>query len=163
MARDLEAVGCKVFHATADVDVLIIQKAIESSDTVLVGDDTNLLVLALYHFKLTGHNLFFAPAPKKNAKQRIWDINPTKEDLGMFFCKHKLFQHAILSCDTTSRLFGIRKGAIVKKLKENATLKQAVEVFDSVSSTQEDIESAGEKALVAIYNGKKRKSWILFV
>ena len=118
MARDLEAVGCKVFHVTADVDVLIIQKAIESSDTVLVGDDTDLLVLALYHFKLTGHNLFFAPAPKKNAKQRIWDINPTKEDLGMFFCKHKLFQHAILSCDTTSRLFGIRKGAIVKKLKE---------------------------------------------
>ena len=51
----------------------------------------------------------------------------------------------------------------MKKLKENATLKQAVEVFDSVSSTQEDIESAGERALVAIYNGKKRKSWILFV
>ena len=60
-------------------------------------------------------------------------------------------------------MFGIRKGAIVKKLKENATLQQAVEVFDSVSSTQEDIKSAGEKALVAIYNGKKRKSWILFV
>ena len=163
MARDLEAVGCKVFHATADVDVLIIQKAIESSDTVLVGDDTDLLVLALYHFKLTGHNLFFAPAPKKNAKQRIWDINQTKEDLGMFFCKQILFQHAILGCDTTSRLFGIGKGAIVKKLKGNATLKQAAEVFDSVSSTPKDIESAGEKALVAIYNGKGKITWILFV
>ena len=45
----------------------------------------------------------------------------------------------------------------MNKLKENATLKQAVEVFDSVSSTQEDIESAGEKALVAIYNGKKEE------
>ena len=75
----------------------------------------------------------------------------------MFFCKHVLFQHAILGCDTTSRLFGIRKGTIVKKLKKNSTLKQAVEVFDSVSSTPEDIESAGEKALVAIYNGKKEE------
>ena len=50
----------------------------------------------------------------------------------------------------------------MKKLKGNATLKQAAEVFDSVSSTPKDIESAGEKALVAIYYGKKRASWILF-
>lgn len=78
--------------------------------------------------------------------------------MGTFFWKHILFQHAILGCDTTSRLFGIGKGAIVKKFKTNAALQQAADVFDLVSFTPNDIESAGEKALVAIYNGKKEET-----
>ena len=42
------------FYASADADDLIVQKPLESSDvqdTMLVGDDTNLLVLAIYHSK----------------------------------------------------------------------------------------------------------------
>ena len=78
--------------------------------------------------------------------------------MGTFFCKHILFQHAILGSDTTSRLFGIGKGAIVKKFKTNAALQQAADVFNLVSFTPNDIESAGEKALVAIYNGKKEET-----
>ena len=41
---------CKVYHAPGDADVLIVQKTVESStlmDTVLVSDDTDLLVLLL--------------------------------------------------------------------------------------------------------------------
>ena len=50
LAQDLESAGCQVCHATADANVLIVQKAVDSSelhDTILVGDDTDLLVLAL--------------------------------------------------------------------------------------------------------------------
>ena len=39
---------CKVYHAPGDADVLIVQKTVELStmmDTVLVGDDTGILVL----------------------------------------------------------------------------------------------------------------------
>ena len=60
-----------------------------------------------------------------------------------------------MGCDTTSRLFGIGKGSILKKFKVNSSLQQAATVFDSVASTHEDIAFAGEKALVAMYNGKK--------
>ena len=60
-----------------------------------------------------------------------------------------------MGCDTTSRLFGIGKGSILKKFKANSALQQAADVFDSTSSTLGEIESAGEKAMVAIYNGKK--------
>ena len=158
LGQDLEAAGCKVFYASADADVLIVQKALESSDvqdTILVGDDTDLLVLAIYHSKNSTYKLIFAPELKKNAKQRIWDISKVKKDLGMFSCKHILFQHAFLGCDTTSRLFGIGKGSILKKFKANSALQQAADVFDSTSSTLGEIESAGEKAMVAIYNGKK--------
>ncbi len=43
---------CAVYHASGDTDLLIVQKAMESSsttDTVLVGDDTDLLILLCYH------------------------------------------------------------------------------------------------------------------
>ena len=39
--------NCKVYHASGDADVMNVQKAVKLArvaDTVLVGDDTNLLV-----------------------------------------------------------------------------------------------------------------------
>ena len=155
LSQNLETAGCAVVQAQGDADTLIVQKAIESTheqDTALIGDDTDLLVLSLYHVKETRHNLFFAPEPKKNAKKRVWDIKLIQKDLGLFTCKHILFLHAILGCDTTSRLFGIGKGSILKRIRVNAALKQAADIFAT------EIASAGEKALVAIYNGKKDDS-----
>ena len=53
----------------------------------------------------------------------------------------------------TSRLFGIGKAAVLKKFKTNAA-----KVLESFSATPEVIESAGETALVVMYNGKKNQS-----
>ena len=109
----LQEAGCEVFLAQADADVLIVQKAIESAnskDTVLVGDDVDLLVLLLYHLTSASYNLFLAPELKKNAKKCVWNIKQAREDLGLFSCKHILFQHALMGCDTTSRLFGFGFG-----------------------------------------------------
>ena len=44
--------GCVTHHATGDTDVLITMSAdnsVKSQDTVLVGDDTDLIVLLLHH------------------------------------------------------------------------------------------------------------------
>ena len=161
LGDDLQTAGCEVFHASSDADVLIAQKAVESAnvqDTVLVGDDTDLLVLLLHHSNSTGQGLFFAPEPKKNAKRRVWDLKQTKRDIGPFICKHILFLHALLVCDTTSRLFGIGKAAILKKFRTNTALQQAAKVFDNESAAAEEIVVAGEKALVAMFNGKKNES-----
>ena len=110
-----------LFFYQGDADVQIVKRALEMAeevDTVLIGDDTDLLVLLLYHDE-PRKNMFFAPEPKKNAKSRVWDIKQVKSDLGSFICKHILFAHAISGSDTTSRLFGLGKGTILKKLKEN--------------------------------------------
>ena len=139
----MQLVGCEVFHAPSDADVLIAKKAVESADTqdtALVGDDTDLLVLLLYHSKLTSNELFFAPEPKKNAKNRIWDIKQTKKDLGPFICSNILFLHALLGCDTTSWLFGIGEAAVLKKFRTNKALQQTAKVFDSVSASAEEIQ-----------------------
>ena len=150
----MQLVGCEVFHTPSDADVLIAEKALQSADiqdTALVGDDTDLLVLLLYHSKLTSNELFFASEPKKNAKNCIWDIRRTKT----FICSNILILHALLGYDTTSWLFGIGEAAVLKKFRTNKALQQTAKVFDSVSASAEEIQLAGEKALVIMYNGKK--------
>ena len=86
---------CKVYHALGDADVLIVQKTVESArvvDTVLVGDDTNLLVLLCYHASLHSHNILLKPEPKKNAKNhRVWNITAVKQQLAPEVCSNISF------------------------------------------------------------------------
>ena len=68
LSRFLQQVGCQVSHAKGDADMLIVQTAIESvsrSNTVLVGDDTDLLVLLCFHTSMNSvHEIFFKPEAK---------------------------------------------------------------------------------------------------
>ena len=90
----------KVYHASGDADVMIVQQAVELARvayTVLVSDDTDLLVLLHYHACLESHNIFFKPEPKKaTMKPRVWNITAVKEKLGFEICNNILFLHAIL-------------------------------------------------------------------
>ena len=158
----LMSVGCTVHHAKADADVLIVQKAVESaqtSATIVVGEDTDLLVLLCYHADKDAHNIFFKPKPKTNAKRkmkRIWNIKQTKERLGDHVCRNILFVHAVLGCDTTSRIFGIGKSTALKKLCSNPHFSRQAEVFNLplTETSVDDVVTAGERALVCLYNGK---------
>ncbi len=121
-----------------------------TTNTVLVGDDTDLLILLCYHANLISHDLFFCPEPKKNAKNiRVWNIKSVKEQLRSELCESILFMHGILSCDTTSHLYGSWKGASLKKFKTNAA-----KVFNTPFLSPDGVTTAGEKALLTIYNGK---------
>ena len=67
LGETLEKNNCKSYYASADADLRMVKKAVESATTmktVLVGDDTNLLVLLCYHASLDTCNLF-KPEPKK--------------------------------------------------------------------------------------------------
>ncbi|KAK3747021.1 hypothetical protein QZH41_001488 [Actinostola sp. cb2023] len=64
----LEMAGCTTDHATSDADLLIVQTTVTSAKcipTVLVGDDTDLLVLLCYHADMNTYDIFFQPEPKK--------------------------------------------------------------------------------------------------
>ena len=110
------------FFEQGDADVQIVSKALELAEeknTILAGEDTDLFVLLFHHCK-SKKKIYLAPEPKKSSKSRVWDIKQVKSDLGSFLCQYILFAHAISGSDTTSRLFGLGKGTIWKKLKENA-------------------------------------------
>ena len=76
-----------------------------------------------------------------------------KEQLGDGVCHNLLFLHAILGCDTTSRVYGIGKVAALKKYANSLHFREQTKVFNS-SSTVDDIVVAGENALVSLYRGK---------
>ena len=149
--------NCRTYHATGDVDLLIMQKSVESAmNTVLIGDDTDLLVLLIYHASLESCSLFFKPEPKQNTKNfRIWNIQAIKEHLGPEVCTHILFLHAILGCDTTSQLYSIGKGKSLKKYRDFCS---HAEVFNLPSASIEEISAAGEQVLVTMHNGKPGES-----
>ena len=54
LGKHLQQEGCKVQYASADADLDIVLQSVEESKkkhVVLIGDDTDLLVLLLYHSK----------------------------------------------------------------------------------------------------------------
>ena len=119
LSRTLEQNGCQTSHARGDADLLIVQTAIQSasaSDTVLVGDDTDLLILLCFHTPIeSSHDIYFKLETKAGIHKlpRCWNINLTKKVLGARLCENILFGHALLECDTTSRVHGIGKGAVL--------------------------------------------------
>lgn len=136
------------------------QTAIDSANaatTVIVGDDTDLLIILCYHVPNDiSHDIYCIHETKliTTTLPRCWHINLTKQILGDQVCEHILFAHALLGCDTTSRVFGLGKGVALKHLRSGAYLNTQTEVFDSTGATKEDIVAAGENALVSMYGDK---------
>lgn len=52
--------GCTVYHADGDADVDIVRAAVSSSrnaTTTVIGEDTDLLILLLYHASVQNHGV----------------------------------------------------------------------------------------------------------
>ena len=142
----LQENNCPTYHAEGDADVLIVKTAVESArdrNTVLVGDDTDLLVLLCFYTHSDSLELYFKPEPKAKSRGRVWNVKKIKEHLGDDVCRDLLFIHAILGCDTTSRVHGTGKAAALKKYANSLHFRKQAKVFNS-ASTVDDIVVAGE-------------------
>ena len=138
LRRYLQKVGCQTHHSQAHADVLIVQTAVESArraNTVFVGDDIDILILLCYYTEMSAEELFFQPEPREHStKRRVWNMKVLKEKLGQDVCNDIFFIHAILGCDTTSRLHGIGKGTSLKKLCESHHFLNQAKVFNNTSA-----------------------------
>ena len=85
---------------------------------------------------------------------KCWHINSVAEALGESICHVLPVVHALCGCDSTSRLYGIGKGAALRKAREENSFLKCIEAFCCQSGTKDAISSAGEKALVYLYGGK---------
>ena len=162
LGNKLQQSGCSTIHAEGDADLLIIQTAIQSSrsiTTVLVGDDTDLLVLLCHHAEMNANELFFKPEPKQRSKTRkTWNIKRTKTSLGANVCANILFVHAILGCDTTSRIHGIGKGVALTKIRTDTLFREQANVFNHPGASKDEVIMAREKALLCLYNCRSDES-----
>ena len=163
LSENLKHAGYSTCHTKGDADVMIVDTAITKArdqTTVLIGEDTDLLVLLLYHAEMDAKELFFRPEPRQRdmTMRKLWDIKKTKTVLGHNITSSILFAHALLGCDTTSRVHGIGKDIALKKAKINEQFRQLAGVFNRSDSSREDVIEAGEKALLSVFNAASTES-----
>ena len=83
LSKNLEHAGYSTRHAKGDADVMIVDTAITKArdqTTVLVGEDTDLLVLLLDHAEMDAKGLFLRPEPSQRdmTVRKLWVIKKTK-------------------------------------------------------------------------------------
>ena len=64
-----------------------------------------------------------------------------------------LFAHAVLGCDTASKVYGIEKQKAVSKLKADKNFRKSAVIFMSRHANVEEVVNAGNSALISLYNG----------
>ncbi|WAR30265.1 hypothetical protein MAR_032807 [Mya arenaria] len=83
----------------------------------------------------------------KNKTCRTFYAQVLKQYLCRSACTHILFMHAILECDTTSRLYGIGKEAALNKVITSYYFREEVTVFGTPSALKADVMAVGDNAL----------------
>ena len=151
--------GCHVIQAEGDADVDIVKAAVTMSttrSTTLIGEDTDLLMLLLYHGNLDSKDIFFR---SDKGKSFVYDIKVLKALLGTDVCTGLLFAHAFTGCDTTSRIFGVGKKSVFQKvINSDSVLHGCSNIFCSPNKDQVSVESAGCKAMISLFNGTESDS-----
>ncbi|KAL8598844.1 hypothetical protein ACOMHN_015423 [Nucella lapillus] len=161
LSAALDRNSCTTVCAERDADMLIIAMALESAKhktTVVIGDDTDLLVLLCHHVVETQHDVFLHPSHNNRSKARkSWHIQHTRKVLntGFDLCHLLPVIHAISGCDTTSRPFGIGKRGVLNRFKKSVQLREEAVAFtrDPDDMSPEKVIEAGEKMLIILYDG----------
>ena len=123
-------------HAREDADVDIVQSACAISTTcpvIVVGDDTDLLVLLMHHFVSKHKDIFI------QASSKLMSVSALKQNLDDSLVSSLLFIHSLTGCDTTSRPHCIGK---VSALAKHANLKEFAKMFMLQNKTSREIEQA---------------------
>ena len=86
-------------QSSGDADALIVNSSNEAAklkSTVVVGKDTDILMLLIHGVQLCDHSVFFTSDEKSNTARKLWDVKYAKEVLGEEICNAILPIHALL-------------------------------------------------------------------
>lgn len=121
-----------------------------TKSTTLIGEDTDLLILLLYHFNVSHCTELHFRSDKGNAT--VYNIKALKDSLGEAMCRRLLFLHAFTGCDSTSRIFGVgKKSAFQKILKDGHVICKIADVFCNPNQHHELIERSGSQAMLTLF------------
>ena len=104
--------GRTVHTSTGDADTMIVSCALEIANNGMevnvVADDTDVLILLMYHWRKTMSDVYFLSEPKRAQKKglKVWSISDLITKAGGLVTSHFLYIHAWSGCDTTSATFG---------------------------------------------------------
>jgi len=162
ISEKLREHGCNVFNTDGDADCQIVGAAIAASETqttTLIREDTDLLVVLLYHLDPESKTLYFRSDNKSRNQIRVFNINKVKCLLGDKLCSELLFIHAFSGCDSTSRIFGVGKKSFFEKfVKGDTGLASCALDFITPGKTCETVEMSGNRAMALVFGGKASDS-----
>lgn len=153
LGKHLEVNGHTVVHATGDADTLIVKSALtlaEEKHVTVVADDTDVLVLLIYH---NTRNICLQSCTFSDKKR---DIKTIQNVLGKKGCKIILFSHALTGCDTTSSLYGKSKSSAYRHFLKCEEFTNCATLFGSATATRDELTDIGTKALVSLYGGNPK-------
>ena len=163
LSRYLESDGQRVHNSTGDADTMIVacalQMAMEGKEVTVVADDTDVLILLMYHWTESMADVYFLSEPKKSQKKglQVWRICDLITKAGTL-TSHLLFMHAWSGCDTTSATFGQGKTNLVKKIKASEEVQQISLLMGDPCLTAEEIGKASVRLFVILFGGKQEDS-----
>lgn len=168
--------GYKILNVNkGDADYVLVTAVLNAAtiaDVVVVGDDTDEVLLLLLHFwnndvnksvyvsSITESDPGLVPKPKLAI--RTWNIAALQGQLNPEVTSRLLSIHALLGSSTTSRLFGVGKEVALKLLETDETFRSYVDFFLNPKATHEEVELAGEAALLMIYEGADAGSLVSY-
>ena len=160
LGKALEESGHHVLYSQGDADTLIVSTALDiaksSRKVTVVSDDTDVLILLIYHWNTEFADIFFHSEAKKDITKTvpIYSIEDITLSLGSNLKILILFIHAWSGCDTTSSMYGLGKTSIMKKLQNSNHLREISLLFGCEGAKQTQIAQAGLAVFASCYGGK---------
>lgn len=152
LKTDVNDNGYSVCQAVAHVDTTLVRTTLQSAGdgehVSIAGADTDLLALLVNLTPRTSSpsNVILGPNGEADVLQE--SLGDARELV--------LFAHAKPGSDTTSAFFNKGKTAAINLVRNNKTLVAAIQVFNQPRASKQNIAAAGEKFILALYNGSKR-------
>lgn len=135
---------------------MIVKTSINSAKThatILVGKDTDLLVLLIHYYNPSLKTISMTSEPRNSKGGKLWDIRKIQESLGDRISSVILFVHAFMGCDTTSKPFGKGKSVSLKLSNTNQDFWSLGKIFYNKNCTKNEIDAAGESAMNVVHCG----------
>ena len=158
LGQHLQCSGHNVVMCEGDADVRIVQEAMNiltqrSGDTIIVGDDTDVLVLAIHHFRLNMNNSSHDLWMFRPSSSTIINIRNVILKLPERILEELLFIHAASGCDTTSSLVGIGKTKLAKLLAKQDDVVEC-SIFYEAEPDPEVLFTVGTYVMALLYDSK---------
>lgn len=158
VACELDKKGLATYTAEEDADVDIVKVAIEKlnqfSKVVVVGSDTDLLVLLVALTPEKANMFFCKPKGGKDPAKVFYNVKTLIEEQHDIR-RALLFAHAVSGCDTTSCFYGLGKVKSVEMLKSSSEAKKHALMFTEHNVSKEQLLISGERFALELYGLNK--------
>jgi hypothetical protein len=155
--------------ADADIAKVAVARCKDGADVVVIGEDTDVLVLLLHHYWSTcrdtdAGDLYYMSEirSKKTGEHTSWNVPYLCAVLGDRVLEVVLACHAVGGCDTCSGFFGHGKGAVLELLETDDTFFECLKLFNEKKGVVDPqaLAMAGRYVIASMYQKPSGKDTI---